>query len=113
MVKEKALEPLENRVLVVALDEKVSKGGICLPDNMQKDGPMRARVVAVGPGTILEGACRRFDGEVQVVRVPMTVKPGDHVLVSAYDWKVYEIEIDGEKCSIVLETSILARIPKE
>src|SRR3989442_14721318 len=72
MAKETNLKvrPLDDRVVVEALeaDEK-TPGGILLPDTA-KQKPQRGRVLAVGPGKLLE------DGN----RAKVSVVKGDEVL---------------------------------
>ena len=59
--------PLQDRVVVKALDsETKTKGGIIIPDTA-KEKPMQGKVVAAGPGL------RSEDGKLQ----PMGVKVGD------------------------------------
>ena len=63
------IRPLHDRVLLKRLDEeKTSPGGIVIPDTA-KEKPVKAEVVAVGPGKSLD------NGEIR----PLTVKPGDKV----------------------------------
>ncbi len=92
-------KPLSNHVfLEVAEEEKVTKSGIVLPDNAEKEKPMKSKVLAVGPGKM------RDDGSVQ----PMAVKVGDMVLFKKYGPD--EIELDGKKYLVGDEDDILAII---
>jgi chaperonin GroES len=89
------VRPLRDRVLVKRLDEGEQKsGGIIIPDTA-KEKPQRAEVVAVGSGRTLE------NGQ----RVPLTVKPGDRVLVGK--WSGTEVKIDGTEYLIIKEDEIL------
>ena len=89
------VRPLRDRVLVKRLDEGEQKsGGIIIPDTA-KEKPQRAEVVAVGSGRTLE------NGD----RVPLTVKPGDKVLVGK--WSGTEVKIDGTEYLIIKEDEIL------
>jgi chaperonin GroES len=89
------VRPLRDRVLVKRLDEGEQKvGGIIIPDTA-KEKPQRAEVVAVGSGRTLE------NGQ----RVPLTVKPGDKVLVGK--WSGTEVKIDGTEYLIIKEDEIL------
>ncbi len=67
-------QPLGSKVLV-RRDEAAEKtlGGILLPEAAQTK-PKRGRVMAVGPGRVLE------DGS----RAPMDIEAGDHVWFSSY-----------------------------
>ena len=89
------VRPLRDRVLVKRLDEGEQKsGGIIIPDTA-KEKPQRAEVVAVGSGRTLE------NGQ----KVPLTVKPGDKVLVGK--WSGTEVKIDGTEYLIIKEDEIL------
>ena len=54
-----------------------------------------AQVIAVGPGGVVDGK-----------GVKMTVKVGDKVLTSKYAGT--EVKVDGEECTIVRQSDILA-----
>ena len=60
-----------------------------------KEKPQVAEVVAVGPG-----------GNVDGKDVEMIVKVGDKVLTSKYSGT--EVKVDGEECTIVRQSDILA-----
>ena len=68
------LKPLDDRVVVEPLTaEEKTAGGIVLPDTA-KDKPQRGKVIAVGPGKLLDS------GE----RSPIIFAIGDEVLVPKY-----------------------------
>lgn len=92
------LKPLDDRVVVepVAAEEKTA-GGIVLPDTA-KEKPQRGKVVAVGPGRLLDS------GE----RSACSVTVGDHVLYSKYGGT--DIEVEGVEIKILRESDILAKI---
>ncbi len=54
-----------------------------------------AEVLAVGPGGMVDGK-----------EVTMTVKVGDKVLTSKYSGT--DVKVDGEECTIVRQSDILA-----
>ena len=60
-----------------------------------KEKPQVAVVVAVGPGGMVDGH-----------EVEMIVKVGDKVLTSKYSGT--EVKVDGEECTIVRQSDILA-----
>jgi chaperonin GroES len=92
------LKPLGDRVILEPLtEEKKSKGGIILPETVDKERPEKGRVVAVGPGKFDE------DGE---KRIPLSVKKGDVVLFTKYGPN--EVKIDGKEYLIAREEDILA-----
>ena len=94
------LKPLADRVVVRPIErEKVSKGGIVLPDTA-KEKPQEGEVVAVGGGRLSE------DGK----RLPMDVKVGDIVIYAKYGGT--EIKIDDEELMILRESDILAKKAK-
>ena len=94
------LVPLDDRVVIKQSEaEEKSMGGIILPD-AAKEKPQRGKIIAVGPGKILDNGKR---GE-------MNVKKGDEVLYAKYSGN--EIEIDGEKLVILHEGDILGVIEK-
>ena len=92
-------KPLSNHVFLEALEEeKTTKSGIVLPDNAEKEKPIKGRVIAAGPGKVRE------NGAVQA----MSVKVGDMVLFKKYGPD--EIELDGKKYLVGDEDDILAII---
>ena len=94
------LTPLDDRVVIKQSEaEEKSSGGIILPD-AAKEKPQRGKIIAVGPGKILDNGKR---GE-------MNVKKGDEVLYAKYTGN--EIEIDGENYVILHEGDILGVIEK-
>jgi chaperonin GroES len=68
-----AIKPLEDRIVVQAVDaESTTASGLVIPDTA-KEKPQEGIVLAVGPG-------RYEDGN----RVPLDVSVGDKVLYSKY-----------------------------
>lgn len=92
------IRPLDDRVVVepLAAEEKTA-GGIVLPENA-KEKPQRGKVVAVGPGKLLDS------GE----RGAVSVNVGDEVIFGKYGGT--EIEIDGTEVKILRENDILAKV---
>jgi chaperonin GroES len=89
------IKPLSDRVVVELTEaEDVSPGGIVLPDTAQEK-PQRGKVVAVGPGRVLE------NGEM----APMSVKVGDIIIFSKYGGT--EIKLDGKEYTILRESDVL------
>ena len=92
------LKPLDDRVVVHPMDaEEMTAGGIVLPD-AAKEKPQRGKVVAVGPGKLLES------GE----RCAVSLVVGDEVLFGKYGGT--EIEVDGVDVKILREGDILAKV---
>ena len=95
-----SLKPLADRVVVKPSEkERVSKGGIVLPDTA-KEKPQEGKVIAVGEGRLSE------DGK----RLPMDVKVGDIVIYAKYGGT--EIKIEDEEFMILRESDILAKKTK-
>ncbi|MDE2097253.1 MAG: co-chaperone GroES [Patescibacteria group bacterium] len=93
------LKPLSNHIFLEPLEEeKKTKSGIVIPDTVEKERPMKGKVLAIGPGRLNE------KGE----RVQMSVKVGDTVLFKKYGPD--EIEIDEKKYLVGDEDDVLAVI---
>jgi chaperonin GroES len=104
MAKEKEVHikvrPLDDRVVVEPLEaEEKTAGGILLPDTA-KQKPQRGRVIAVGPGKLLDS------GE----RAAMAVARGDEVIYGRYAGS--DIEVDRKEIKILRESDILAKVVK-
>jgi chaperonin GroES len=92
------LRPLGDRVVIQPTPrEEMTKTGIVLPDTA-KEKPQEGKILAAGPGRILE------DGK----REPMDVKKGDKVLYAKYAGT--EFKVDGEELLIVSQKDILALV---
>ena len=92
------LNPLDDRVVVEPLEaEETTAGGIVLPD-AAKEKSQRGKVLAVGPGKLLDS------GE----RSPIGVAVGDEVLFGKYGGT--EIEVEGKDVKILREADILAKV---
>jgi len=92
------IEPLDDRVVVEPMEaEETTRGGIVLPDTA-KEKPQRGKVVAVGPGRVLDS------GE----RAAPAVKKGDVVVYAKYGGT--EVEIDDTTYMILRESDILAKV---
>ncbi|MEE8131740.1 MAG: co-chaperone GroES [Candidatus Paceibacterota bacterium] len=93
------LKPLSNHLFIEPIEEeKTTKSGIVLPETVEKEKPIKGKVIAVGPGKINE------KGD----RIPMSVKVNDIVLFKKYGPD--EIEIDDKKYLVGDEDDILAII---
>ena len=94
------IRPLEDRVVIQQIEaEEKTAGGIVLPDTA-KEKPQRGRVLAVGPGKLLDNGAR----------AEIDLKAGDEVLFGKYSGT--EIKVDGEEIKILRESDILAKIVK-
>jgi chaperonin GroES len=95
-----ALKPLNDRIIVKALEaEEKSSGGIYLPDTA-KEKPQQGKVQAVGPGKLLDNG----------KTVPMEVKVGDVVYYARYGGT--EVKIGGDEVVILRLDDVLAVVEK-
>ena len=90
------VRPLNDRVVVLRIDEEeTTSGGIIIPDTA-KEKPQEGKVIAVGTGKVND------KGE----RISLEVKEGDRILFSKYGGN--EINIDSVEHLIMREDDILA-----
>lgn len=95
------LKPLSNRVLIEPVEEeKMTKGGIVLPDSADKKKQSRGAVIAIGPGKLNEAGAR----------VPVSVAVGQTVLFKEPWGEENKIEDGDKKYFLVEEDDILAVI---
>ena len=92
------IKPLSDHILLEPVREEKKRGGIILPDTVDKERPEKGKVVAVGPGKLDK------DGK----RVTVEVKKGQVVLFKKYGPD--EIKIDDKEYLIAREEDILAVI---
>lgn len=93
-----SVKPLEDRILIKPTDpETKTASGIYLPESA-KEKPMQGKVVAMGPGKLLD------NGE----RIEPSVRKGDTVVFGKYSGT--EIEIKNVKHIIVRESELLGVI---
>ena len=91
-----SIKPLEDRVVVRALEaEQTTASGLVIPDTV-KEKPQEGEVLAVGPG--------RIDDKGQ--RVPLDIAVGDRVIYSKYGGT--EVKYGGEDLLILSARDILA-----
>ena len=95
--KKLKIRPLDDRVVVEPFEaEEKTSGGIVLPDSA-REKPQQGKVIATGPGKLLEKT-----GE----RGKMSLKVGDRVFYGKYSGT--EIELNGEDYVILRESDVLA-----
>ena len=93
-----SVRPLEDRILVKPLEpETKTSSGIFLPESA-KEKPMQGKVVAAGPGKLLD------NGQ----RTKPSVKKGDTVVFGKYAGT--ELEIKNVKHLIVRESELLGLV---
>lgn len=91
------LKPLGNKIILESVStEEKTKSGIIIPDTVDKEKPEQGKVLAVGPGKILENGQRS----------QIDIKEGDTVLFSKYS--PTEIKIDGKEYLVVSDEDVMA-----
>lgn len=91
-----ALKPLGDRVIVEIVDEpQTTLSGIVLPDTA-KEKSQRGKVIAVGPGRVLDNGSR----------AALEVSEGDTVMFAKYGGT--EVTLDGKDLMILQERDIIA-----
>ena len=89
------IKPLLDKILIQSEEaEETTKSGIVLAGPAQEK-PQIARVVAVGPGGMVDGN-----------EVTMTLKVGDRVIISKYAGT--EVKFDDEEYTIERQSDVLA-----
>ncbi|EFM11870.1 Chaperonin Cpn10 [Paenibacillus curdlanolyticus YK9] len=89
------IKPLGERVLVEPIaKEETTASGILLPDTA-KEKPQEGKIIAVGSGTLKDGA-----------RIALEVQVGDRVLFSKYAGT--EVKYEGKEYLIMKESDIHA-----
>ena len=95
--KKLKIRPLDDRVVVEPFEaEERTRGGIVLPDSA-REKPLVGKVIATGPGKLIEKSGQRGK---------LSVKLGDRVIYGKYSGT--EIELEGETYVILRESDILA-----
>jgi chaperonin GroES len=93
-----AIHPLDDRIVVEPMEaEEKTAGGIVLPDTA-KEKPQKGKVVAVGPGKLLD------DGK----RAAPSVKKGDTILYAKYGGS--EVKVGDKELLIMRESDVLAKV---
>lgn len=92
------IKPLDDRIVVTRTEaEEKTAGGILLPENA-KEKPTQGKVLAVGPGKLLDNGQRSTP----------SVAAGDIILFGKYSGT--EITVDGVEVIILRESDILAKV---
>src|SRR6266542_4400383 len=90
------LKPLSDHVVLEPLHEEKKKGGIILPDTVEKQKQEKGKIIAVGPGKLDRNG----------KRVPLEVKKGDIVIFTKYGPN--EVKVGDKEYLIAKEEDILA-----
>ena len=94
------IKPLEDRIVVKALDaEQTTASGLVIPDTA-KEKPQEGKVLSIGPGRVDDNGNR----------VPLDVAEGDVVIFSKYGGT--EVRYDGNDLLLLNARDILAVVTK-
>lgn len=89
------IKPLFDKIVVEAVEsQEKTAGGLFLPDSA-KEKPQSAKVLAVGPGGMVDGK-----------QVTMQVKVGDIILYNKYAGS--DFKLDGKEVTILKQSDVLA-----
>jgi len=94
--------PNETNILVEKIVKGTSKGGLILPNTPSGESVVEAKVIAVGPGKLLDNGSHRA----------VEFKKGDTVLFLQSEYSKKEIDSDGKLYLILNERDILAKYGK-
>ena len=93
------IKPLFDKIVIESIEkEDKTASGIVLPGSAQEK-PEQARVIAVGPGGIIDGK-----------EITMQIKVGDIILFNKYAGN--EFKLDGKEITILRQSDVLAIIEK-
>lgn len=105
------IKPLGDRVLVKKFAPAAqTEGGILLPEQSQ-ESQTKGEIVAVGPGKKLLKQDPLKAPSDAWPRIPLDVKPGDHVLFSPYGLE--SIKQGNDELLLLREEDILAILESE
>lgn len=91
------LRPLHDHLIIKPIEE-VTKGGIVLPDSVDREKSEKGEVLAIGVGKLLE------NGQ----RAPIDVKVGDKVIFKKYSPD--EVKVGDDKFLVISESDVIAVI---
>lgn len=93
------IKPLFDRIVIQAVEtQEKTASGILLPGSAQEK-PQMARVLAVGPGGLIDGK-----------QVDMQIKVGDIILYNKYAGS--DFKLDGEEVTVLKQSDVLAIVEK-
>lgn len=84
------LQPLGSKLVVKPIiEDEITKSGIILPDTVDKERPVKGKVLALGPGRLLDNGQRE----------KIDLKVGDKILFEKYGADEYKL--DNEEFLVV------------
>jgi len=92
------LIPTSDNVVVEPINQEITASGIIIPDTANKERPMKGKVLAVGPGKMMDNG----------VRQEMELNVGDVVLFSKYG--PTEIKVDGKDLLLLAAGDVYAKL---
>lgn len=93
----KLAKPLGDRVLIEFENKEKSVGGIIIPDTARLGDNKIGKVVAVGDGVYTHSG----------IKVPMTIKPGDNVLLPTSEMSLQKIKLENKEYLLCREMDLL------
>lgn len=91
------IKPLADRVVLKMVEVEETTGSGIILTGAAKEKPQVAEVVAVGPGTVVDGK-----------EIKMELSVGDKVLMSKYAGT--EVKLEGTEYIIIKQGDVLAKI---
>jgi chaperonin GroES len=90
-------KPLGDRVLIEFETKEKSVGGIIIPDAARLGDNKIGKVIAVGDGVYTHSG----------IKVPMTIKPGDNVLLPTSEMSLQKIKLENKEYLLCREMDLL------
>lgn len=90
-------KPLGDRVLIEFETKEKSVGGIIIPDAARLGDNKIGKVIAVGDGVYTHSG----------IKVPMTIKPGDNVLLPTNEMSLQKIKLENKEYLLCREMDLL------
>lgn len=90
--------PTNDNIVVEPIAEQISSSGIIIPESVSKERPMKGKVLAVGPGKLMDDGSRQA----------MDINEGDTVLFSKYG--PTEIKVDHKDLLLLSANDVFAKL---
>lgn len=91
------IKPLFDKIVIESMEASEKSSGGILLSTTAKEKPQMAKVIAVGPGGLIDGK-----------EVSMQIKVGDVILYSKYSGN--DFKIDSKEVTILRQADVLAII---
>ena len=93
----KLAKPLGDRVLIEFETKETTVGGIIIPEAARLGDNKIGKVIAVGDGVYTHSG----------IKVPMTIKPGDNVLLPTSEMSLQKIKLENKEYLLCREMDLL------